>query len=260
MMESIHTVNERDLDIVRSAAMQEVLKIMERVAASDLSVVLVGEQGTGKEWAARFIHRLSRRARSPFLPFDCGALSPEMMEKDLFGYEAVTREGVVLRRGAFEEADGGTVLINELALLPLPVQMKMARALEYQTITRVGGEQLIHIHTRIIGTLNRHPEALMDEGVLLREMYYRISPLVIELPALRDRKEDIPPMIKKILRELRARSNSTVVGISPKAIELCQAYHWPGNTRHLKNAIEYAAVMCPGKWIEPDNLPAYVRR
>ena len=99
----------------------------------------------------------------------------------------------------------------------------------------------------------------MEEGQLMKDMYYRISPIVIELPTLRERKEDIPPLIQKFLRELRTRYNSAVVGISPKAVELCQAYGWPGNIRHLKNAIEYAAVMCPGKWIEPDNLPAYVK-
>jgi DNA-binding NtrC family response regulator len=258
-MDSIHTIVDHDLDIVRSAAMQDVLRTMERVAASDLSVILVGEQGTGKEWAARFMHRISNRSQGPFLPFDCAALSPDVMEKELFGYEAVTRDGVVYRRGALEDGDGGTVLINELASLPSPAQMKMARALEYQTITRVGGDAIIHIHTRIIGTLSRHPEALMDEGMLMKEMYYRISPIVIELPALRERKDDIPLLIRKFLRELRTRYNSGVVDISAEAVELCQAYAWPGNIRHLKNAIEYAAVMCPGKWIEPDHLPAYLK-
>jgi DNA-binding NtrC family response regulator len=258
-MESIHSIVDQDLDIVRSAAMQDVLRTMERIAASDLSVVVVGEQGTGKEWAARFIHRISGRAHGPFLPIDCAALAPEVMERELFGYEAVTRDGVTLRRGALEEADGGTVLINELDALPLPVQMKMARALEYQTITRVGGDAIIHIHTRIIGTVSRHPEALMREGGLMKDMYYRISPIVIELPPLRERKDDIPALINKFLRELRMRYNSGVVTISPDAVLLCQAYAWPGNIRHLKNAIEYAAVMCPGKSIEAENLPAYLR-
>ncbi|MGE5314920.1 MAG: sigma 54-interacting transcriptional regulator [Acidobacteriota bacterium] len=259
-MESIHSIVDQDLDIVRSAAMQEVLRTMERIAASDLSVIIVGEQGTGKEWAARFIHRISSRAHGPFLPFDCGALSAEAMEKELFGYEAVTRDGVIYRRGALEEADGGTLLVNELSSLPLPAQMKMARALEYQTMTRVGGDAIIHIHTRIIGTLSRHPEALMEEGALMKDMYYRISPIVIELPALRDRREDIPLLIRKFLRELRTRYNSPVVGIAPDAAELCQAYNWPGNIRHLKNAIEYAAVMSSGKWIEAEHLPAYLRQ
>lgn len=239
--------------------MQNVIRTIELIAASDLSVLIIGEQGTGKEWAARAIHGMSARARGPFFPFDCAALTPEMMDKELFGYEAVTRQGVTLRRGALEDAEGGIVLINELSSLPHLAQMKVARALEYQTINRIGGDAIIHINVRILATLSRPADSLIAEGALLKDTYYRISPIVIDLPPLRDRSEDIPALIKKFIGELRTRYQSRVIGISKEALDLCTAYGWPGNIRHLKNAIEYAAVMCTGEWIEPKHLPPYVK-
>ncbi len=248
-----------DFETISSRSMQEIIRTIELIAASDLSVLIVGEQGTGKERAARAIHRLSARARGPFLPFDCAALSSDVMEQELFGYEAVTREGVTMRRGALEEADGGTVLINELASLPLPAQRKVARALEYQTINRLGGDAIIHINVRIIATLSRPAEQLIAEGALLKDTFYRISPIVIDLPSLRDRKEDIPALIRKFIGDLRMRYHSKVIGISTEALDLCVAYRWPGNIRHLKNAIEYAAVMCTEEWIDVKHLPPYVK-
>jgi DNA-binding NtrC family response regulator len=250
---------DNDFDIVRSRSMQEVIRTIELIAASDLSVLIVGEQGTGKEWAARAIHSMSVRARGPFLPFDCEALSADVMEKELFGYEAVSREGVTLRRGVLEDAEGGTVLINELSSLPLPAQRKVARALEYQTINRVGGDTIIHINVRIIATLGRPAEQLIAKGTLLKDTFYRISPIVIDLPPLRDRKEDIPALVKKFISELRTRYHSSVIGISKEALDLCIAYKWPGNIRHLKNAIEYAAAMCTEEWIDVKHLPPYVK-
>jgi DNA-binding NtrC family response regulator len=254
------TIVENDFDIVRSKSMQEVIRTIELIAASDLRVLIIGEQGTGKEWAAHAIHTLSVRARGPFTPCDCAAISPELMEKELFGYEEVTREGVTLRRGLLEDTEGGTLLINELSSLPPSTQMKIARALEYQTINRIGGDAIIHINVRIIATLSRPANELIAEGALLKDTFYRISPIVIELPALRDRTEDIPALIQKFIGELRARYHSKVIGISKDALEMCAAYRWPGNIRHLKNAIEYAAVMCTGDWIEPKHLPPYVRK
>jgi DNA-binding NtrC family response regulator len=253
------TIVDNDFDIVRSKSMQEVIRTIELIAASDLSVLIIGEQGTGKEWAARSIHGLSSRARGPFLPVDCAALSADILERELFGYEAVTREGVMLRRGALEDAEGGTVLINELSSLPLSAQMKVARALEYQTINRIGGDTIIHINVRIIATLSRPADQLIADGMLLKDTFYRISPIVIDLPPLRDRTEDIPQLIKKFIAELHTRYHSKVIGISRDALDLCTAYRWPGNIRHLKNAIEYAAVMCTDEWIEPKHLPPYVK-
>jgi DNA-binding NtrC family response regulator len=251
---------DNDFDLIRSASMQEVVRTIELIAASDLNVLIIGEQGTGKEWAARAIHRISTRTRGPFCPFDCAALSSDLMEEELFGFEAVTREGVTLRRGLLEDAEGGTILINELSSLPPTAQMRVARALEYQTINRVGGDTTIHIDVRMIATLGRPADALIAEGTLLSDTFYRISPIIIELPPLRERTEDIPALINKFIGELRTRYHSKVTGISQEALDLCTAYPWPGNIRHLKNAIEYAAVMCTEDSITPKHLPPYMKQ
>jgi len=254
------TIVDNHYDIACSKSMQEVIRTIELVAGSDLSILIVGEQGTGKEWTARAIHNLSVRGRGPFLPFDTAALSTEMMEQELFGYETVTREGVTLRRGALEDAEGGTVLVKELSSLSLTAQMKVARALEYQTINRIGGDQIIHINVRIVATLSRPADLLIAEGVLLKDTFYRISPVVIELPPLRNRTEDIPGLVRKFIAELRTRYRSRVVGMTDEALDLCMAYAWPGNIRHLKNAVEYAAVMCTEELIDVKHLPPYVRK
>jgi DNA-binding NtrC family response regulator len=256
----MNTIVDYDFDIVRSKAMREVIRTIHLIAASDLSILVIGEQGTGKEWVARAIHGMSARACGPFLPFDCAALSTDVMERELFGYEDVTREGVTLHRGVLEEAEGGVILINELSLLPPATQLKLVRALEYQTINRVGGESVIHLNVRIIATLNSSVERLIADGSLLQGTFYRLSPLVIELPPLRERKEDIPDLIKKFIAELRTMYHSKAIGVSKDALDICTAYRWPGNIRHLKNAIEYAAVMCTGELIEPRHLPPYLKQ
>jgi len=239
--------------------MQEVFQTLEKIAPSDLSFVIVGEHGTGKEWIARAIHRMSTRQLGPFWPVDCASFSPENIEKELFGNETMTREGISLNRGAFEDASGGTLLLNEIESLPHTVQLKVARALEYQTIRRAGDERDVHINVRVIATMTESPEALLNKGKLMKEVFYRLSPIVLELPPLRERREDIPLLIETILADLHTRHNSTVLGISPQALHACLEHDWPGNIRNLRNAVEYASVMCSGQFIQPQDLPQYVR-
>jgi DNA-binding NtrC family response regulator len=243
------------LGITNNETMKEVLQSIRRFASSDVSVLITGEHGTGKEWAAHMIHHLSRRSRGPFWPFDCAAIPSEDIERELFGYEALTKDGVVIKRGALEDAFGGTVLLNEIAFLPTAAQMKIARALEYRTIHRLDGVQRVEINVRIISTLSEDQDILVRNGTLLKDIFYRISTIVIELPPLRRRREDIPLLIEKFLAELRSRNGTSVVGITSKALELCLTYDWPGNVRHLKNSIEYACTMCTGELIQPENLP-----
>ncbi|MDP1676628.1 MAG: sigma 54-interacting transcriptional regulator [Bacteroidota bacterium] len=249
----------KSFEISHNMAMQEVIRTAEKVAVSDLSVVIIGEHGTGKEWLARAIHRLSKRANGPFYPIDCAALPPEELERELFGYEILTREGVTIQRGAFEEAGGGILLLNEIGSLPLAIQLKISRALEYKTIYRIGNDQPIHIDTRVIATLSQHADILLQNGLLQKDMFYRISPFVIELPPLRDRREDIPFLIEKFLRALKDDHQGSVEGVTPEALHLFLENDWPGNVRRLKNAIEYAFVMCTSQWIQPKDLPIYLQ-
>jgi len=238
--------------------MKEVLQSIHRIASSDISVLITGEHGTGKEWAAQMIHRLSRRSHGPFWPFDCAAIPAEDIERELFGYEALTKDGVMIKRGALEDAHSGTVLLNEIAFLPAAAQMKIARALEYRTIHRLDGVQGIDINVRIISTLSEDKNSLIQNGTLLKDIFYRISTIVIDLPPLRRRREDIPLLIDKFLSEMRSRNGTSVVGITSKALEMCLTYDWPGNVRHLKNSIEYACTMCMSDLIQPENLPPYL--
>lgn len=239
--------------------MQEVLRTAEKVAASDLSVIITGEHGTGKEWLARVIHRRSPRATERFYPVDCGALLPEEMDHELFGYEAVTQSGIVIRRGAFEEVGRGTLLLNDVDALPASVQMRVARALEYRTIHRTGNDRPIDVEARVIATTNRSADMLVLEGRLQKEMYYRISPIAITIPPLRDRREDIVPLIDAFVEEMNHHPGARMLSITPDALQLFLEYDWPGNVRRLKNAVEYAAVMSAGGEIQPEHLPDYMR-
>jgi transcriptional regulator with PAS, ATPase and Fis domain len=246
------------LKATRNAAMREVLAKIERVAYSDLSVLLVGEPGTGKEWAAHIIHKSSARASGPFYPVDCATLSPDSLEKELFGYEAITWRGVEIKRSAFEEASGGTLLLDEIASIPPATQKKIARVVEYLQVRRISGEEDIPVNVRVVATLSQQPDKVLSDGELQKELYYRISPIVIELPPLRERKEDINLLIDWFIQELNARYGCSIQAMSQEALALCLRYDWPGNVRHLKNAIEHAAVMCVGQVIRPEHLPVYL--
>ena len=240
--------------------MREVLQTIERVSPSDLSVLILGEQGTGKEWAARLIHDLSFRANGPFWPFDCLSMPSESLEPELFGSETLTREGIVIRRGAFEEAAGGTLLLNEIGALPAGPQKKIARALEYKDLVPIGGERHVQVDVRIIATHTQQSSEVFRDAVFDKDMIYRISPILIELPPLRKRREDIPLLVNNILSNIGADGNAAPKRLSPEALSLCQSYHWPGNIRHLKNAIQYASVMSTSDVIQPRDLPSYLRK
>ena len=247
------------LGTTRNPAMQEALNTIRRIAATDISVLIVGEHGTGKEWAAHSIHRLSNRTNGPFHSVECSAIPPENIEKEIFGYEAINWNGVEIKRGAFEEASGGTLLLDEIEFLPAALQLKIARILEYQSVRRISGGEELPVNTRLISTLSQPADTPFDEDLFRKELFYRASPMIIELPPLRKRREDIEPLIANFQKELQQRFGSTARGISARALEMCRGYEWPGNIRHLRNAIEYASVMCKGEVIEPNHLPLYLQ-
>ena len=243
----------------RSAALQDVMRAAHKIAQSDLSVLIVGEHGTGKEWLARMIHQLNHTRTGPFWPFDCAAIPSKDIEKELYGSEELTQNGVIILRGAFEEAEQGTLLLNEIDFLPAAIQMKVSRTVELRTIHRVGNDKTLPIDVRIIATLSQPADSLIAGGTLSKDMFYRISPVVLELPPLRQHKEDIPLFIEKFLADLLVHNKSTIKGVSQKAMQICLEYDWPGNVRHLKNALEYAFIMCTESLIQPEHFPAYLR-
>jgi DNA-binding NtrC family response regulator len=222
--------------------------------------MIVGEPGTGKEYTAQLIHRMSHRSAGPFLPVDCAALQQETIEIDLFGHESITWQGIDIRRGVFEEAHGGTLLLNDIASLPHSAQMKIMRATEQRCVRRIGGEQDIPIDVRVIATLNEPPERLLQQEVLRKELFYSISPITIEIPPLRNRRGDVPGLIEIFLVDLRIRNGGGEFAFSPEAVHLCSEYEWPGNVRLLRNAVEYATVMSAGAIVQPEHLPAYVTK
>ena len=236
------------------------MRTVETIAPTDLHVVIIGEQGTGKERLAREIHALSTRSEAPLTTVDCAALAPDQLEQELFGIEALSWQGVAVRTGALEEASNGTLLLDEFQSIPDPFQMKIARALEYKSVVRTGGDRIVQIQPRIIATITRLRGENRGQDPFREEIQNRLSPIVIELPPLRERRDDIPLLIQGFIAEARTERNVAVTTISQEALACCLEYTWPGNVRHLKNAIEHACVMSGGGKINPSHLPEYVAK
>jgi DNA-binding NtrC family response regulator len=246
------------LERTQSSEMRNALDTMRRVAGTDLSVLIVGEQGSGREWAAHTIHQMSRRREGPFYVLDCGTIHADQLERELFGYETISWNGIDAKRSGFEEAAGGTLVIEEIEGLPPHLQAKIAHAVEYRTIRHIGGETNRGIDTRVIATLSTGEQHGTPASVLHQDLLHRFSPIMIQIPPLRKRKEDIVMLIDTFLEELRMRHGCAVQGISSAAVETCEEFDWPGNLRQLRSAIEYASVMSDGKMIETHHLPPYV--
>lgn len=240
--------------------MRNALAILERVAPSDLTVIISGEPGSGKEWAARRIHGLSPRSNLPFHAVDCGALAEEQAEKELFGYESLSWDGVDVRKSAFEEAGAGTLFLQDLDALSDATQLRLARAIEYRQFRRMGGDQLHALGSRIIVGTQSHGGSPRTRGSHRDAFASRATAIAIQIPPLRRRRQDIPMLIQRIILELTDRYGNPVRGISPEATALCSSYAWPGNVRQLKNALEYASVMCGGGVIGIEHLPDYLSR
>ncbi len=244
-----------EIERSKSRSMSDALTILERVAPSNLTVIFSGEPGTGKEWAAHTIHRLSTHAGGPFQAVDCSAFPPEQLEKEIFGYEAISWQGVDVKQSAFEEATGGTLFFHDFDTIPDPLQLKVARAVEYEQFRRMGGEQMIRVACRIIVSLQDRSSASRSQIPFYDAFASHATAIRIEIPPLRNRREDIPVLIQRMLVELEERYGQRVAGMSPEAIDLCRMYDWPGNVRQLKNAVEYASIMSQGETILPRHLP-----
>jgi len=239
----------------RSQPMQRVYDQIARVAPTMVNVLLVGESGTGKEVVALTIHELSRRRTQPFLAVNCGAISPQLIESELFGHEKGSFTGAMRQhRGFFERAHGGTLFLDEITEMPLDLQVKLLRVLETGSFMRVGSDDLFETDVRIVAATNRHPLEAVQQGKLREDLYYRLDVFQVRLPPLRERLEDIELLAPHFLAGI-SRTDGTARRFAPAAIERLQQYHWPGNVRELRNVVQRAAIMTDGALIQQVQLP-----
>jgi len=246
--------------VARSRLMRQVADITRRVARSSASVLLVGETGTGKELVARALHTLSPRKTGPFIRVNCGALSEGLLESELFGHVKGAFTGAIANRtGRFEAAHTGSIFLDEISSTSLQLQVKLLRVLQEGEFERVGDTQTIHVDVRVIAATNEDLEQLIREGRFREDLYYRLNVVQIDLPPLRDRREDIPLLARYFLQQFCSDFERQTIRISRAAMEVLVAYDWPGNVRELQNAIARAVVLAQGKEITPEDLPARVR-
>jgi DNA-binding NtrC family response regulator len=238
----------------RSAAMRHVYSQIARVAATSVAVFITGDSGTGKELAARSIHELSRRRAKPFIAVNCGAISPQLMESELFGHEKGSFTGAERQhRGFFELANGGTLFLDEITEMPASLQVKLLRVLDTGTYMRVGSGVVQDSDARVIAATNRDPLAAIEQGALRADLYYRLNVFSLEMPRLAQRTDDIPLLATHFLREM-SRREGVAKGASAEAIEALKARAWPGNVRELRNALQRAWVMADGNQLGPEWL------
>ncbi len=245
-----------DRIIYRSPKMEELINMAGRVANSRATVLIQGESGTGKELLARLIHHLSPRSGKPIIAVNCGALPESLLESELFGHEKGAFTGASARRiGRFEEADEGTLFLDEIGEISPPVQVKLLRFLQEREFQRVGGNQTFHADVRIISATNRDLEAKVREGAFREDLYYRLNVVVLSVPPLRERKEDIPVLIDHFLKKYAVENGKDIKGITREARDLLVKYEYPGNVRELENIIERAVVITRGPTILVGDLP-----
>ncbi|MCI0343171.1 MAG: sigma 54-interacting transcriptional regulator [Planctomycetales bacterium] len=241
--------------IGKSPPMRRVFDTIRRVAATSSTVLLSGESGTGKELIARAIHANSPRRAGPLVAVNCAALPRDLVESELFGHERGAFTGALARsRGRFEQASGGTLLLDEVGDLPPEAQGKLLRALEERAVTRVGGQSPVPVDVRIVAATHRDLRGLTESGDFREDLYYRLSALVLEVPALRERKDDIPYLAAYFLERLREECGHHVQGFEPDTLTLLTSYPWPGNVRELRNSIERACVLSGGTTLRPSDF------
>ena len=244
-----------------SPTIEEALNVVARAAPSRATVLLRGESGTGKELMARAVHEASPRAAHPFVAVNCAALNKGLIESELFGHEKGAFTGADARRtGRFEQADGGTLFLDELAEIPLDVQVKLLRVLQERKVERVGSGVEIEVDVRLIGATNRDLAALVAQGAFREDLFYRLNVVAVELPPLRQRKDDIPLLADHFLARYAEENDKAVGEISKEALDLLTRYAYPGNVRELQNIVERAVVMARGPVVTRADLPAEVQQ
>jgi two-component system NtrC family response regulator len=238
--------------------MKQVLTVADRVAGTEATVLITGESGTGKEAVARRIHVHSRRAEGPFVAVNCAAIPGELLESELFGHARGAFTGAVRdRTGRFRQAAAGTLFLDEVAEIPPALQAKLLRVLQERSVDVVGGDHPVPVDVRIVTATNRDLPSLLREGIFREDLYYRLNVVEVRVPPLRERPEDIPPLVEYFMKELGAGREMTV---PPAVMEELKSRPWPGNVRELKNACERMAILCGGTEISVEDLPPAATR
>jgi two-component system nitrogen regulation response regulator GlnG len=258
------TVIEEDLKvgiIGNAAAMQEVYKMIGQVAPTDVTVLITGESGTGKELIARAIHKNSFRAGHSFVAVNCSAIPENLIESELFGHEKGSFTGASQqRKGYFEQCDRGTIFLDEIGDMPLTAQTKILRALQEGEIQRVGGTEIIKVDVRILAATNKSIESMVKKNTFREDLYYRLNVVRILMPALRQRKQDIPLLINFMLQNLTKKNQAVANTIAKEALDLLVEYNWPGNVRELENIVHRSAVLAQGNTILAKDLPSEINQ
>ncbi len=243
----------------QSRGIQEVRHLIEQVAKTEANVLILGESGTGKEVVARNIHYHSSYSSGPFVPINCGAIPPELLESELFGHEKGAFTGALTsRKGRFELADGGTLFLDEIGDMPMPMQVKLLRVLQERCFERVGGNNTIKVNVRIVAATHRNLESMIEGDTFREDLFYRLNVFPIEMPALKERKRDIPLLLQELMARLEAEGGQPICFTS-RAINSLMEHDWPGNVRELANLIERMVILYPNSLIDVNHLPTKYR-
>lgn len=241
--------------VARSRQMQEVLAVAEQVASTNSTVLLGGESGVGKDLIARVIHEKSRRASAPFIKINSTAIPENLLESELFGYEKGAFTGATASKpGKFELADKGTLFLDEIGDVPPAIQVKLLRVLQEREFERLGGTRTLKVDVRLIAATNRDLRAALEEGTFREDLYYRLNVVPIDIPPLRQHKEDIPELVELFLARFAEDSGKKITSISPDALAKLMAYHWPGNVRELQNIVERGCALAKGNMLESEDI------
>ncbi|MGA2256681.1 MAG: sigma-54 dependent transcriptional regulator, partial [Thermoguttaceae bacterium] len=251
---------ESDQMVGNSPPMQELYKSIGRIAPQDVTVLILGESGTGKEMVARAIYQHSRRSRAPLLAINCAAIPEPLLESELFGHERGAFTGADRRRiGKFEQADGGTIFMDEVGDMATATQAKLLRLLQEEEFERVGGNSTIHTNIRLIAATNQDLESLVAAGRFRQDLFYRLNVLTIRIPPLRERLDDIPLLLDYFFGRMNREFDRHVHSVSPEAMQILKQHNWPGNVRELQSVVKHALIHTPGDTLLPDCLPIHLR-
>jgi len=251
---------ESDQMVGSSPPMQELYKSIGRIAPQDVTVLILGESGTGKEMVARAIYQHSRRNRAPLLAINCAAIPEPLLESELFGHERGAFTGADRRRiGKFEQADGGTIFMDEVGDMAPATQAKLLRLLQQEEFERVGGNSTIHTNVRLIAATNQDLESLVAAARFRADLFYRLNVLTIRIPPLRERLDDIPLLLNYFFARMNREFDRHVHGVSPEAMQILKQHNWPGNVRELQSVVKHALIHTPGDMLLPDCLPVHLR-
>jgi DNA-binding NtrC family response regulator len=255
LRQALSTMTGGTSPIFQSTPMKAVVRTVERVAPSDVSILITGESGTGKEVIADLIHALSPRNQGPLIKINCAALPRELIESELFGSVKGAYTGAQQdREGLFRQADSGTLLLDEISEMPIDTQSKLLRVLQEKEVRPVGGRTSYKTDCRVIAATNRPPEEAIKAGKLREDLYYRISAISIALPPLRERREDVMPLANSFLKRFAAQANRVISGFTSPAQDLLRKFDWPGNVRQLQNEVQRAVLMCEAKQVDAPDL------